>query len=417
MLNYLVDSNSQIMTMMIMIGMIFAYEKCAYNTKVSILTMRFSLLAGLIMAGVLTFYKNTTRTFDNQMWNMGVFAVTAAMLVLFLVFALIGRKKPRFGQWAVSLVLAVENAVLLLYFLPPLFDMPRAMLLAEQTILSSDFLLKLICFGAGILLTFLAGLAVFKILYALGTGMSLVFMVIALLLNTCKNLAATFGILLTKRLIGNNHTLFVISRNSANYSDIYIYAALALCLVAALILLVRSLHVNEPYSNPAQHRKIRAKWRNRRRWIALEIICVLCSVLTMTVLYNIANQEVELSPIEDAAKVDDTAVYVSFDQVSDGHLHRFGYESPDGTVIRFIVIQKPNSSSYGIGLDACDICGETGYYEKNGQVVCNLCDVVMNINTIGFKGGCNPIVIDYSIENGYIIVPIEGLLEYEKEFK
>jgi uncharacterized membrane protein len=81
------------------------------------------------------------------------------------------------------------------------------------------------------------------------------------------------------------------------------------------------------------------------------------------------------------------------------------------------VIQKPNSSSYGIGLDACDICGETGYYEKNDQVVCNLCDVVMNINTIGFKGGCNPIIIDYSIQDGNIVVPINGLLEYESEFK
>ena len=124
----------------------------------------------------------------------------------------------------------------------------------------------------------------------------------------------------------------------------------------------------------------------------------------------------ELSPIEDAL-VQDGAVYVPFDQVSDGHLHRFGYTSDSGTVIRFIVIKKPNSSAYGIGLDACDICGETGYYEKDGQVVCNLCDVVMNINTIGFKGGCNPIIIDYEIENGYIIVPVDGLLEHESEFK
>jgi uncharacterized membrane protein len=81
------------------------------------------------------------------------------------------------------------------------------------------------------------------------------------------------------------------------------------------------------------------------------------------------------------------------------------------------VIKKPDSSSYGIGLDACDICGETGYYEKNDQVVCNRCDVVMNINTIGFKGGCNPIIIDYSISDGNIIVPIQGLVKYESEFK
>ena len=41
----------------------------------------------------------------------------------------------------------------------------------------------------------------------------------------------------------------------------------------------------------------------------------------------------------------------------------------------------------------------------------------MNISTIGFTGGCNPIVIPYEVNNGQIIVPISGLLEYEREFK
>ena len=72
---------------------------------------------------------------------------------------------------------------------------------------------------------------------------------------------------------------------------------------------------------------------------------------------------------------------------------------------------------YGIGLDACDICGEKGYYEREGQVVCNLCNVVMNINTIGFKGGCNPIVIEYKIQDGNIIVPIAELVKHEDIFK
>ena len=85
--------------------------------------------------------------------------------------------------------------------------------------------------------------------------------------------------------------------------------------------------------------------------------------------------------------------------------------------IRFIVIKKPNSSSYGVGLDACDICGEAGYFEREGQIVCKRCDVVMNINTIGFKGGCNPIVIDYEVKDGQIIVPIEGLVLHERKFK
>ena len=41
----------------------------------------------------------------------------------------------------------------------------------------------------------------------------------------------------------------------------------------------------------------------------------------------------------------------------------------------------------------------------------------MNINTIGFKGGCNPIPIEYRIADGYIIVPLSTLIEHENEFK
>ena len=146
------------------------------------------------------------------------------------------------------------------------------------------------------------------------------------------------------------------------------------------------------------------------------MIAMALAAVSITAVAAYANREVELSPIEDAP-VEDGYVVVPFDRVNDGHLHRFGYTTENDVTIRFIVIQKPNSSAYGIGLDACDICGETGYYEKDGQVVCNLCDVVMNINTIGFKGGCNPIVIDYEIHDGKIFVPVEGLVEFESEFK
>ena len=153
-----------------------------------------------------------------------------------------------------------------------------------------------------------------------------------------------------------------------------------------------------------------------RRWAGSALCVAVLSVLTLTVQEGINSREVALSPIEET-EFDEENVYVPFELLEDGHLHRFAYETENGVNIRFIVIKKPNSKSYGIGLDACDICGETGYYEKDGQVVCKLCDVVMNISTIGFKGGCNPIVIPYEIKNGQIIVPISGLLEYEREFK
>lgn len=131
----------------------------------------------------------------------------------------------------------------------------------------------------------------------------------------------------------------MISKYASNWGDAFLYFSLFLGVAAAVVLLVKGLKVNEPYANPAEHRRIRAKWRSRRRWSATMLVCTLLSVLTLTALDAYANREVELSPIEDAL-VQDGAVYVPFDQVSDGHLHRFGYTSDSGTVIRFIVMQS-----------------------------------------------------------------------------
>ena len=86
----------------------------------------------------------------------------------------------------------------------------------------------------------------------------------------------------------------------------------------------------------------------------------------------------------------------------------------DGHDIRFIVVKKPNSTSYGVGLDACQICGVAGYFERKNDIVCKRCDVVMNKATIGFKGGCNPIPFEYKIENSKIIID-KSVLDKEKE--
>jgi uncharacterized membrane protein len=256
----------------------------------------------------------------------------------------------------------------------------------------------------------------YKVSKALSTKTEFIVMTLMIIVNEVKQIGGAVGILLAKRYISTNHVLFTYAKIVNNYSRVFIYIMLCIALIAPVVLIIKSFNVNEPYENKAQHRKIKAKWKKNKRHCAEVVVCFALVVFAMTGLEALTSNVVELSPIEDAV-VKDGAVYVDFEQVNDGHLHRFGYTTEDGTVIRFIVIKKPNASSYGIGLDACDICGETGYYEKDDQVVCNLCDVVMNINTIGFKGGCNPIIIDYSISDGNIIVPVDGLLKYESEFK
>ena len=41
----------------------------------------------------------------------------------------------------------------------------------------------------------------------------------------------------------------------------------------------------------------------------------------------------------------------------------------------------------------------------------------MNINTIGFKGGCNPIPLAYEVKDGQLVFQLNDILAGEKEFR
>lgn len=400
---------------MVIVGMILGYATVNYSRNEKRIIWYGTLIGGLF-ALIMAILKNATNKIDTGTWNLYIYAVTLIVFILFIIFTAVSGRKQNGSKTLVAVILAILSAALVFYAFPDVFAYPFTIAQSEGTAVSTEYILKLIGAILGAILTLVLGIASNRSTRRLPHKTAFTLLIIALAANEIQQIGNALSAMLAKRIIASNHTLFQFAKFTSNYSNLFIYIVLAVALIMAIILWIKSFKQNEPYDNNAELRKIKAKWRNIRRWATTIIVCVVICVITMTVLYNIANQEVELSPIEEATIKDD-AVYVSFEQVSDGHLHRFGYECEDGTVIRFIVIQKPNSSAYGIGLDACDICGETGYYEKDGQVVCNLCDVVMNINTIGFKGGCNPIVIDYSIENGYIIVPIEGLVEHKSEFE
>jgi uncharacterized membrane protein len=136
----------------------------------------------------------------------------------------------------------------------------------------------------------------------------------------------------------------------------------------------------------------------------------------MSVVKAYDTREVSLSEPE-TYTVEDEYILVPMDDVSDGHLHRFEYRTKNDVNVRWIVVKKPGSASFGTGLDACEVCGNAGYYENNGKVICKRCDVVMNINTIGFKGGCNPIPLSYEVDGGNLVFAIEDLEAGEKEFR
>lgn len=413
MADYIIQAAEQMTCLMLILGLTFAYSSEAYN-KAGKLIFRICVCAGIAAGAVMSYMKNGTNKIDTGTWNFYIYLIT---LIAFVAFIVLTKLEKKLGKIPSAVSLSVAVFMLLFYTLPDFLATPFQIYVAETTVFSSSYIIKLGGMAIGFVLTLVACFAANRMGHRFKVGHLFLFTVIVLAINEVKQVSSMCNYMITRRIIPNNHTIFQFVKFGNNYSDLFIYLTMAVFVVMGVILCVRSTHVNEPYSNPAQHRKIRAKWRNIRRWSTTAFICVGCTVLIMTVMTAVVNAETELSPTEDPT-IEGDNIIVSFDEVSDGHLHRFGYTTDDGIQVRFIVIQKPNSTTYGVGMDACDICGQTGYYENgNGEVVCNRCNVVMNINTIGFKGGCNPKVFDYTVQDQKIIIPIESLTQYADDFK
>ena len=419
MLKYLVQVTEDLLFFGVLTGLIYAFVGRMDGRRGRIIVTA-AAAAGLIAAAVMSWFKNNTKMVNTGLWNMRILVASAIALVLFLLISLFHLSKAEKLKKIAGIVSAALGALTvalyIFYLLPDVLAYPSGFVGSDVSMLSSDFLLKLIGFIFGFMLVFLAGLAAYELgkdtqlwlLTALLTVGSALFE-LRFLAKSISWLRQNYSAI--KRAVPFDMVVF-----ASKYANNIIYTAMVIAVIAAAAMLVRCFTYNEPYDNPAQHRLIRAKWRRRRNWAILAIVCAVLALVTVTAIKAYDSREVELSPTE-MPEVRDGNVYISLESVADGHLHRFGYTTKGGVEVRVIVIQKPNSTAYGVGLDACDICGKTGYYERNGQVVCNKCDVIMNINTIGFKGGCNPIVFDYTVSDGYIIIPAETLEGYERTFK
>ena len=168
-------------------------------------------------------------------------------------------------------------------------------------------------------------------------------------------------------------------------------------------------------ANPAQYRRMLMQAMHKRRWGTATVLFLAGMVFLSSFGASYANRKEELVP---AVPVTASGGFVDVDlsAVNDGHLHRFVYQTASGQMVRYIVILK-GGNSYGVGLDACEICGPTGYYEKDGQVICRLCDVMMNKATIGLPGGCNPIPVEYRVAGGAVQISADTLEAAQVHFR
>jgi FTR1 family protein len=89
----------------------------------------------------------------------------------------------------------------------------------------------------------------------------------------------------------------------------------------------------------------------------------------------------------------------------DGKIHFF--EVADlksaGAMLRFFAIEKPDGSLQAC-MDACEICGDLGYYQDLAGLNCRNCGAPINLPTLGQTGGCNPIPVVSKVEGDHLLV-------------
>ena len=422
MLYYLIAVTSGLLVASLLCGLLYGLINRSYDAFGRRI-LHIGLIVGALAAAVMSYLKNRTSLIHTGIWNLRIFVTATAALLILLIFLIpaLRRARPQLSRWVLCLTASLLSALLLFYSLPDVYAYPFIFRrLYSDTVFSTAFLYRFSGYLLGLILMLLCFFAARYTAEKSAERTANTLTVLALCANAAQQIGKIISTMLTRRYISARHPLyhqfFQVAKFTANHGNLFVYLVVACVVLLAVILIVRSLNVHEPYENPAQHRRIRAKWRSCRRWASLLLVCSACGVFVLTVLYAIENKPPELAVAEEYV-IENDCIYISFAQVEDGNLHRFAYTTPNKIETRFIIIKKPNSSAYGVGLDACDICGQTGYYQRGDQVVCNRCDVVMNINTIGFKGGCNPIPIEYRIADGSIIVPLSTLIEHENEFK
>ncbi|MGQ9371544.1 Fe-S-containing protein [Azospirillum sp. ST 5-10] len=168
-----------------------------------------------------------------------------------------------------------------------------------------------------------------------------------------------------------------------------------------------------------QRRSAGAAVRREARWArgTAAAVAVLAAVLLYHDLY--ASLPPSLSPAETVVPAADGTVRIPVDSVKDGALHRFAYVARDGHRVRFFLINRydPEHPHIAVVFDACTICGDAGYIQDGDEVYCSACNVRLFRPSIGKPGGCNPIPIAHTVEDGQVVVAAAALEDGSVHFR
>jgi high-affinity iron transporter len=184
-------------------------------------------------------------------------------------------------------------------------------------------------------------------------------------------------------------------------NDLFFFVTIiALAALMVLFDAKRRQPVSEPTS-AAERRKAAWTARKERLWMASVYGFSFVFIALITAEFIYAKSVSALSPATEVSFANGQ-VTIPLARVADGDLHRYEAQE-NGTEIRFWLYQKPDGKVATV-FDACEICGAVGFYKSGNGVVCKNCAAPINPQSVGAKGGCNPVPLKATQTSDSVII-------------
>ena len=416
MLQYLISITDNTFVPVIILALVSAVfvQSNLYSGKKYLII---GFLLGMLAAIIYAILKRNTGIAVREYYDLGVIIPWCIIVIPLLISWSL---RNSFQQPIIKILLAVLTAVAIglitAQCLPNILLYPFGFDVGMESIFNNDYLFKWVGYGFALLVCGLIGWLIYRLCARLSTRLVIVIATFAIIIFTIQNAINLLQILIVRRFISPQQWMMDLVIFILAHVNLFTFIFMVLVLLLTVLLYTKAKTTSLVGNNPAQIRKLKASLRRDRRTSLLLMAGVAITAYTVTRARYIFEKGVELTPAEPVTPNADGLIVIPLEQVNDGNLHRYGYQTTDGTLVRFIVIKK-SENAYGVGFDACDICGASGYYQRGNQVVCILCDVVMNIATIGFSGGCNPVPLKYEILDGNMIIRPTHLEAEKSRFK
>ena len=381
----------------------------------------YGLSAGTVAALIFAILRASVVINQRNFINMPALCIAVPLDIAAIIVVIFSHKIVR--NWRnCPLLMHISNAIgacclafTVFYALPDVILQLTIFVDSSTPPFTSDMLLRALGFVLGVIAAICLSLMVRSLRTTSNAISFKIAVVLSMIILLVQHITSLLQIMQGSILLYMDDFSFSVLVWLINNAPLMIMAQISVFMIPAAASVIIGFKTAVVGENAAEIRTKRAFKRKSRKSALAALLAAITVILTLTVGVSIMNIKPTLTPPE-PYELHDGVATINYVQVSDGHLHRFQYKAKDGTVMRFIIIKK-NGGAYGVGLDACENCGDAGYYEKDGKIICRKCDVAINLATIGFKGGCNPIPFPYKAGHGKITIHTADLDVLSSHFK